>query len=114
MEHVETKYFMSNEPISERASMRNFMNAVKPSKEFGKKPAPAPETEDAAGARRTEEVTGRANAEKKSYGFLRSLSKRAFGTKVTPAAPAPVARPERSEDERRQSVIDRAKGQPTE
>lgn len=107
---------MSNEIISERGmptSMRKFMNAVRPHVEFGKKPAPEPETEDEAGARRTQEVTARANAEKKSYGFLRSLSKRAFGKKEV-EQPAPVQRPERSEDERRQAVIDRAKGQPTE
>ncbi len=99
---------MSNETISERMSMRKFMNAVKPAVEFGRKPAPEPETADDAGARRTQEVTARANAEKKSYGFLRSLSKRAFGKKEV-EQPAPVQRQERTEDERRDAVMARAK-----
>lgn len=106
---------MSNDTISERTlpSMRKFINAVKPHVEFGKKHAPEPETADEAGARRTQEVTARANDEKRGYGFLRSLQKRAFGKKEV-EQPAPVQRPERSEEERRQAVINRAKGEPTE
>ncbi len=93
------KYLMSKDIISEGPAMRKFMNIVtRP--EFGKKPA---ETEDQAADRRTKEVTDRAKAEKKSFGFLRSVANKTFGKKGEPV------KQERSEDERRQAVVDRAK-----
>ena len=91
---------MSKDIISEGPAMRKFMNIVAPRAEFGKKPA---ETEDQAAERRTKEVTDRANAEKKSFGFLRSVAQKTFGKKGEPV------KQDRSEEERRQAVVDRAK-----
>lgn len=75
-------------------------------KHFGQKTQPSDQEVDAKAARRLQDVTARANDEKKSYGFLRSLKSKVFGKK----APEPeFKRPERSEDERRAAVADRAR-----
>lgn len=79
-------------------------------KDFGKKGEPEPTDDEieASAGRRLKDVTGRANAEKKSYGFLRSLKNKVFGNKNSEPKPE-FKRPERSEDERRQAIINRAK-----
>lgn len=98
---------------SESASIRQTMDQLdefwsqrKKPEEFGQKTEPSGSEVHATQQRRVQDVTNRANAEKKSYGFLQSLKKKVFGSK----APEPkFQRPERGEDERRAAVIDRAK-----
>lgn len=72
---------------------------------FGQKTEPAGSEIEGHKDRRLQDVTARANDEKKSYGFLQSLKHKAFGKKQKPE----VSRVDRSEDERRQSVVDRAR-----
>lgn len=78
--------------------------------EFWSKRKSEPEIEsdpeaEASAQRRLQDVKGRADAESKKYGFIRSLKTKVFGKKGT----EPVERSPRSEEERRQAVIDRAK-----
>ena len=68
---------------------------------------PSPEELEASKDRRLADVTARANAEKKGYGFLKSLKRNVFGKKGTENAP--VERTERSEQERLQAIMDRAR-----
>lgn len=100
-----------SKPTDYRGAMRDTMNQLdefwrtKP-EAFGKKQQASDAEIEASGERRANDVKSRANAEGKRYGFLQSLKGKVFGKK----APEPeFKRPERSEDERRQAVIDRAK-----
>lgn len=99
-------------PTDPRTALRESMDRVdellgmKSPFAFGKKTEPSDEEVDAKADQRLQDVKGRANDEKKSYGFLRSLKSKVFGKK----APEPeFKRPERSEDERRAAVADRAR-----
>ena len=101
-----------SKPTDHRKAVRETMDRVdelmgfKNPLEFGKKTEPSGSEEHGHKERRLQDVTARANDEKKSYGFLRSLKTKMFGKK----APEPkFQRPERDEDERRAAVIDRAK-----
>lgn len=99
-------------PTDPRTALRESMDRVdellgfKNPLEFGKKTEPAGSEVHSHQQRRLQDVTDRANDEKKSYGFLQSLKKKMFGKK----APEPeFKRQERSPEERQAAVIDRAK-----
>ena len=103
-----------SKPSDYRKALRESMDRVdellgfKNPLTFGQKTDPSDEEVQASSDRRVQDVKDRAGSEKKSYGFLRSLKGKMFGKK----APEPeFQRPERSEDERRAAVIDRAKNQ---
>jgi hypothetical protein len=102
-----------NKPLDPRTAIRESMDKIdefwtprKNPQEFGQKTEPSGSEEHATQQRRLGDAVGRANDEKKSYGFLRSLKNKMFGNK----APEPeFKRQERSPEERRAAVIDRAR-----
>lgn len=114
---------MSKDNLSEKfTDLRRFMNLVNspfarstPQAEFGKKQssefdADAVDPEMRADNRR-EEIVARANDEKKKYGFLQKLQQRAFGKKARPEAEPFVEPEQRSEEERLNAVVARARKQ---
>jgi hypothetical protein len=73
-------------------------------KAFGQKTEPSDQEIENKGQQRLKAVADRANTEKKSYGFLRSLKSRVFGKK-TPE----YQREPRSPEERLKAIAARAK-----
>lgn len=76
-------------------------------KPFGRKTEPSDQEIEASADRRLQDIKGRADAEKKSYGFLRSLKSKVFGKKAEPE----FKRDERSPEERYAAIVARAKSQ---
>lgn len=97
-------------PIDPRISLRESMDRVdelmdfKHPLSFGKKTQPSDQEIEAKAQQRLQNVAARANDEKKSYGFLKTLKSRVFGKKIPDYQKAP-----RSLEDRLKAIADRAK-----